>query len=516
MDNEKFALLSVSDKTGITEIAQTLVDHGYKLLSTGGTAALIREANIAVTEVSDHTGFPEVMDGRLKTLHPKIHGGLLGVRSNEEHQQAMEEHQIAAIDMVILNLYPFEQTVAGGGSTEEVIENIDIGGPSMLRSAAKNHESVTIVTNPEDYEQLTDELKFNNGTTTLLFRQSMAAKAFGLSATYDSAIASWFATQQQTNLPERLALSGNKVTDLHYGENPHQEAAFYTLSHSGTGVMQAEQVQGKALSYNNVNDSDAALACVREFDEPACVIVKHANPCGVAVADDLVGAFNAAFNCDNVSAYGGIVAVNREVTEEFAESLSGIFLEVLIAPSITLDAKSVLSKKAKLRVLILPELGEAVEKRLLVKSVSGGMLVQTNDDIVLNDSELKTVTKRTPEPTQMSDLTIAYIVAKHVKSNAIVFVKDGATIGIGAGQMSRIDSSNIGRLKAEAMNFDLNGSAMASDAFFPFADNVELAAECGVTAIIQPGGSIRDDEVIEAANAHDMAMVFTGIRHFRH
>lgn len=513
---QKFALLSVSDKTGVKEIAQALSEHGYTLLSTGGTAKLLRDEGLAVTDVSEHTQFPEMMDGRVKTLHPTIHGGLLGVRDNAAHVAAMQEHNIAPIDVMILNLYPFEQTVASGAAPEDVIEQIDIGGPSMLRSSAKNHRFVTIITSPDDYGALKDELKFNHGATSLLFRQSMAAKAFAHSAAYDGAIASWFAAQQHTALPQKISLNGAKLADLHYGENPHQAAAFYEMSGTGTGVMQAEQLQGKPLSYNNVNDADAALSCVREFSEPACVIVKHANPCGVAVANNLTAAYKAAFACDTVSAYGGIIAVNREVDEAFAEALSGIFLEVLIAPSITLDAQALLSKKQKLRLLVLPDLGQVAPTRLVTKTVSGGMLVQTEDDIIFNESELKTVTKNAPSDAQMVDLTLAYTVAKHVKSNAIVFAKGGATVGIGAGQMSRIDSTNIARLKSQAMNLDLNGSAMASDAFFPFSDNVELAAECGVSAIIHPGGSIRDEEVIAAANDHDIAMVFTGTRHFRH
>lgn len=513
---EKFALLSVSDKTHVADIAKMLTEQGYKLLSTGGTAKLLREQGLEVTDVSDHTGFSEMMDGRVKTLHPKIHGGLLGVRDNQAHVKAMQEHDIAAIDVVILNLYPFEKTVASGASPAEIIEQIDIGGPSMLRSAAKNHASVTIITSPDDYEALKDELKFNGGETSLLFRESMAAKAFAHSAAYDASIAAWFASQQQVTLPEKLSISGKKLSDLHYGENPHQQAAFYEVSGLGTGVMQAEQLQGKPLSYNNVNDADAALGCVREFTDPACVIVKHANPCGVAVAGNLVDAYKAAFACDTVSAYGGIIAVNREIDEAFAEALSGLFLEVLIAPSITLDAKEILAKKQKMRLLILPNLGKAAPKRLLTKTVSGGMLVQTDDDMIYQESELKTVTKDTPSQSQLKDLKLAYTVAKHVKSNAIVFVRDGATIGIGAGQMSRIDSTNIARLKAQAMNLDLTDAAMASDAFFPFPDNVELAAECGVTSIIQPGGSIRDEDVIEAANNHHISMVFSGTRHFRH
>ena len=516
MTTEKFALLSVSDKTGITDIAQTLSEHGYGLLSTGGTASLLREAGLEVIDVSDHTGFPEMMDGRVKTLHPKIHGGLLAVRDNEAHTASMAEHHIAPIDIAILNLYPFEQTVAGGAGPEEVIENIDIGGPSMLRSSAKNHAHVTIVTHPEDYDTLAEELKFNNGETTLLFRQSMAAKAFALSAAYDAAISRWFANQQQALLPKKLSLIGTKLTDLHYGENPHQKAAFYELNDGSTGIMQAEQLQGKALSYNNVNDADAALGCVREFSEPTCVIVKHANPCGVATSDNLANAYHAAFACDTVSAYGGIIAVNREIDEAFAEAISGLFLEVLIAPSITLDARAMLETKKKLRLLILPDLGTSGSPRLMTKSVNGGMLVQTEDDMVLHESELKTVTKCVPTEQQMQDLKLAYTAAKHVKSNAIVFAKDNTTLGIGAGQMSRIDSTNIARLKAEALNLDLKGSVLASDAFFPFPDNVELAAACGVAAIIQPGGSIRDEEVIASANEHEIAMVFTGTRHFRH
>ncbi len=516
MTSKKFALLSVSDKTGIVDIAKTLTMHGYTLLSTGGTASTLKQAGLAVVDVSDHTGFPEMMDGRVKTLHPKIHGGLLSVRDNAAHQAAMREHDIAPIEIVILNLYPFEQTVARGASFEDTIEQIDIGGPSMLRSSAKNHAYVTIVTNPSDYAMLAEELAANTGHTTPAFRKTMAAKAFALSASYDSAISQWFSQQTSNLFPERFSVAASRAATLHYGENPHQKGAFYLRGNAGTGIGHAEQLQGSALSYNNVNDADAALGCVREFEVPACVIVKHANPCGVATGNTITEAYVRAFACDTVSAYGGIIAVNQPVDEAFAEAISGLFLEVLIAPDVTDGARLMLEKKKKLKLLKLPSLNSAQPAALTVKSVAGGLLVQEEDRLVLDETTLKTVTNKAPDSAQLNDMKLAFCVAKHVKSNAIVLVKDGATIGIGAGQMSRIDSTNVAVAKAKAMGLESKGAVLASDAFFPFADNVELAATHGISAIIQPGGSIRDEEVVAAANAHDMAMVYTGIRHFRH
>lgn len=513
---KKFALLSVSDKTGIIELAQTLTRHGYALLSTGGTSKTLKDAGLSVTDIAEHTGFPEMMDGRVKTLHPKVHGGLLAIRDNAEHANAMREHAIEAIDIVILNLYPFEQTVARGANFEDTIEQIDIGGPSMLRSSAKNHAFVTIITNPNDYAALTSELDTHKGQTTPAFRKAMAAKAFALSASYDAAISGWFAAQIGDVFTEKFSVSGTRANALHYGENPHQKAAFYLRSGAQTGVGHAEQLQGASLSYNNVNDTDAALGCVREFSEPACVIVKHANPCGVAIGTTLVDAYSRAFACDTVSAYGGIIAVNRTVDEAFAEAIATLFLEVLIAPDFTAGARAMLEKKKKLKLLKLEKFANATAPALTVKSVAGGFLVQEEDGVVLDETTLKTITETKPNEAQLVDMKLAFLVAKHVKSNAIVLVKNGATIGIGAGQMSRIDSTNVAVSKAKAMGLDIQGAALASDAFFPFADNVELAAANGISAIIQPGGSIRDEEVVASANAHKIAMVTTGIRHFRH
>jgi phosphoribosylaminoimidazolecarboxamide formyltransferase/IMP cyclohydrolase len=512
----KFALLSVSDKSGIIDIAKILTQHGYQLLSTGGTSKTLKDAGLNVTDISEHTGFPEMMDGRVKTLHPKVHGGLLGVRNDAEHQKAMLDHHIAPIDIVILNLYPFEQTVARGANFDDTIEQIDIGGPSMLRSSAKNHAFVTIITTPLDYDALTQELAINHGATSAAFRKTMAAKAFALSASYDSAISQWFGLQIGATFPERFSLSATRASALHYGENPHQKAAFYLHSGSATGIGHADQLQGTALSYNNVNDADAALGCVREFQTPACVIVKHANPCGVATGSNITEAYKRAFACDTVSAYGGIIAVNQPVDKTFAEAISTLFLEVLIAPEITADARTMLEKKKKLKLLKLPSLASGNVPTITVKSVAGGLLVQEDDHIILDEETLKTVSETKPSDTQITDMKLAFLVAKHVKSNAIVLVKNGATIGIGAGQMSRIDSTNIAVSKARAMGLDTSGAVLASDAFFPFADNVELAAQHGIAAIIQPGGSIRDEEVVAAANKHNIAMVYTGVRHFRH
>ncbi len=510
----KRALISVSDKTGLLEFAKFLASQNITILSTGGTAKALRDAGIAVTEVSDHTGFPEIMDGRVKTLHPKIHGGLLAVRSNEAHKKAMDEHNIAPIDLVVINLYPFEETVAKGASFEECIENIDIGGPSMVRSAAKNHESVTIVTDPADYASVMEEMKAGGGATSHKTRKLLAAKAYSKTASYDAAISGWFNSQNETPFPKNLTIAGKLQQSLHYGENPHQEAAFYAAGETNGTLAAARQVQGAELSYNNLNDVSAAFELVREFEQPAIVIVKHANPCGVAVGANIVEAFTKALACDPVSAYGGIIATNRPLNKEFCDTLGKLFLEVMIAPDADADAISALSSRKKLKLLLSGNITKPAAK-MTVKTISGGFLYQ-EDDVIITKDELKTATKTAPSKTQLDDLMFAFTIAKHVKSNTIVIARGGATIGIGAGQMSRIDSTRIACWKAKEAGLVTEGCVLASDAFFPFADNVEMAAQAGISAIIQPGGSMRDSEVIEAADKAGIAMVFTGVRHFRH
>lgn len=521
------ALLSVSDKTGLVELGQALTAHGVELVSTGGTAKALREAGLAVRDISELTGFPEMMDGRVKTLHPKVHGGLLAVRDNPEHAAAMEAHAIGAIDLVVVNLYPFEATVARGADRDEVIENIDIGGPSMVRSAAKNHQFVTIVTDPADYAELTGELAEKGGATSLAFRRRCAAKAFALTATYDSMISQWFAFADQGQLfPGMLAVNGKAPVVLRYGENPHQQAALYTpAGPHGRGIAQAEQIQGKELSYNNYNDADAALELAAEFrgQAPAVVIVKHANPCGVAQRASLLDAWQEALACDSVSAFGGIVCVNTELDGPTAEAICDIFTEVVIAPSVSEAARAAFAKKKNLRLLVTGALPDPRRGSLSVKPITGGLLVQTRDNGAITAADLKVVTKRAPTGQELKDCLFAWTVARHVKSNAIVYARDGATAGIGAGQMNRRDSSRIAAMKAaeaaEKYGWTQSravGSAVASDAFFPFADGLLAAAEAGATAVIQPGGSIRDDEVIAAADEAGLAMVFTGMRHFRH
>ena len=523
----KRALLSVSDKTGLVELGQALAASGVELVSTGGTAKALREAGLEVRDISDLTGFPEMMDGRVKTLHPKVHGGLLAVRDNPEHAAAMEEHAIGAIDLVVVNLYPFEATIMRGAERDEIIENIDIGGPSMVRSSAKNHQFVTIVTDASDYPALLGELEVNDGATSLEFRKAMAAKAFAATASYDSMISQWFAFADQGQLfPDMLAINGRAPTALRYGENPHQKAALYTpVGPHQRGIAQAEQLQGKELSYNNYNDADAALELCAEFagGEPAVVIVKHANPCGVAQAGTLLEAWEAALQCDSVSAFGGIVAVNQELDGPTAEAIAQIFTEVVIAPAISDEARAAFAKKKNLRLLVTGDLPDPRRAGLAVKPITGGLLVQSRDNGSITPEELKVVTEREPTQQELTDCLFAWTVARHVKSNAIVYAKDGATAGIGAGQMNRRDSSRIAAMKAaeaaEKYGWDQSravGSAVASDAFFPFSDGLLAAAEAGATAVIQPGGSIRDDEVIEAANKAGLAMVFTGMRHFRH
>ncbi len=522
----KRALLSVSDKSGLVELGRALADRGVELVSTGGTARALREAGLDVRDVAELTGFPEMMDGRVKTLHPMVHGGLLAVRDNPEHAAAMDSHGIGAIDLVVVNLYPFEATVMRGAEREEIIENIDIGGPSMVRSAAKNHRFVTIVTDPADYPTLLAELE-GAGATSLDFRRKLAAKAFAATAAYDAMISQWFAfADQQQLFPDMLAVNGTAPVPLRYGENPHQQAALYTpAGPHGRGIAQAEQLQGKELSYNNYNDADAALELCAEFrtGDPAVVIVKHANPCGVAQAATLIEAWSEALACDSVSAFGGIVAVNRELDGETARAICEIFTEVVIAPSVSAEAREAFARKKNLRLLVTGELPDPRRSGLTVKPITGGLLVQTRDNGAISEADLRVVTQRQPTERELQDCLFAWTVARHVKSNAIVYARDGASAGIGAGQMNRRDSSRIAAMKAaeaaEKYGWDSPrtvGSAVASDAFFPFADGLLAAAEAGATAVIQPGGSIRDEEVIAAADEQGLAMVFTGMRHFRH
>ncbi len=520
------ALLSVSDKSGIVDLATALSRHGVELVSTGGTAAALRDAGLTVRDISDLTGFPEMMDGRVKTLHPIVHGGLLAVRDNAEHVASMKEHGIGAIDIVVVNLYPFEATVAKGADRDTIIENIDIGGPSMVRSAAKNHDAVAIVTDPADYAALIAELDANGGTS-LATRRRFAAKAYAATAAYDSAIAQWFAFADQGQaFPDTLPLAFTRGAELRYGENPHQSASLYIpRGPAARGIAQAEQVQGKALSYNNYNDADAALELVSEFRDgpPTVVIVKHANPCGVATGDTLIEAYQAALACDSVSAFGGIIAVNRPLDGETARAISGIFTEVVAAPDADDEAKAVFAAKKNLRLLLTGDLPDPARGGLSVKTIAGGLLVQSRDAGNLDQVELKVVTKRQPTEQELADCRFAWTVAKHVKSNAIVYAKGGSTAGIGAGQMNRLESARIAAWKAKDAADKAGwsqartiGSAVASDAFFPFADGLLAAVEAGATAVIQPGGSIRDEEVIAAADDAGLAMVFTGMRHFRH
>ncbi|MEP1961699.1 bifunctional phosphoribosylaminoimidazolecarboxamide formyltransferase/IMP cyclohydrolase [Tateyamaria sp.] len=518
------ALISVSDKTGLLEFATALAGQGIELLSTGGTARALREAGLNVRDVADVTGFPEMMDGRVKTLHPVVHGGLLALRDNDDHVASMEEHSIGAIDLVVVNLYPFEETVAKGAPYGEVIENIDIGGPAMIRSAAKNHGFVTVVVDVQDYDAVLSELTAQGGKTSYALRQRLAQTAYARTAAYDTAVSTWMAGEVPET-PRRRAFAGTLAQTLRYGENPHQAAAFYTDGAARPGVATATQHQGKELSYNNINDTDAAFELVSEFagQGPACAIIKHANPCGVATGGTLEQAYTRAFDCDRTSAFGGIIALNQPLDGPTAEAISGIFTEVVIAPGADADAVAVFAKKKNLRLLTTDGLSDPAAAAIAVKQVSGGFLVQDKDVGRISRDDLKVVTKRQPSEQELADLLFAWTVAKHVKSNAIIYVKDGATVGVGAGQMSRVDSTRIAARKAqdmaEAMGLPApltNGSVVASDAFFPFADGLVTAAEAGATALIQPGGSMRDDEVIAAADEAGLAMVFTGMRHFRH
>ncbi|MCW5732279.1 MAG: bifunctional phosphoribosylaminoimidazolecarboxamide formyltransferase/IMP cyclohydrolase [Alphaproteobacteria bacterium] len=520
------ALISVSDKTGLVELGRFLAGRGVEILSTGGSARALAEAGIAVREVAEHTGFPEMLDGRVKTLHPKIHGGLLGRRDLASHRDAMEAHGIGAIDLLVVNLYPFEATIARGAGIEECIENIDIGGPAMIRSAAKNHAAVTVIVDPADYEALRREMQEHEGATGADFRRRMAARAFARTAAYDAAISGWFASVLGDALPERLVVAGERAASLVYGENPHQQAALYAGGTPRRGLVGARVVQGKALSYNNINDTDAALELVAEFDpqaSAACAIIKHANPCGVALAGSLAEAYRAALACDPVSAFGGIVAFNRRLDAEAAAEVVRIFTEVIVAPDAEPAALELLAAKRNLRVLLTGGLPDPAAPGLVLRSIAGGFLAQERDNGRIDPAGLRTVTERTPDARELADMIFAFRVAKHVKSNAIVYAREAATVGIGAGQMSRVDSARIAAIKAgDAARAAgggeprTRGSVVASDAFFPFADGLLAAVEAGATAVIQPGGSIRDQEVIEAANRAGIAMVFTGMRHFRH
>jgi len=519
------ALLSVSDKSGLVAFARALADMGVELISTGGTAAMLRGEGLAVKDVSEVTGFPEMLDGRVKTLHPAVHGGLLAIRGDARHEAQTAEHAIAPIDLLVVNLYPFEATVAKGAAFVDCIENIDIGGPALIRGAAKNHAGVTVIVEPEDYAPVLDAMRANGGATSLDMRKRLAAKAYARTAAYDAAISNWFAQTLGEEMPAWRTFGGRLKFPLRYGENPHQRAAFYASGDARPGVATAVQHQGKELSYNNLNDTDAALELVAELGtaQPAVAIIKHANPCGVALGGDLKEAYLKALRCDSVSAFGGIIALNGTIDAAAAEEITKIFTEVVIAPDATEEAKSIFAAKKNLRLLTTGALPDPVAGGLMVRSLAGGLLVQSRDNGTTAAGNLRVVTKREPTEQELADLLFAFEVAKHVKSNAIVYAKDGATVGIGAGQMSRVDSSRIAAQKAadaaRALGIDeplTRGSVVASDAFFPFADGLLAAAEAGATAVIQPGGSMRDEEVIAAADEKGLAMVFTGLRHFRH
>jgi phosphoribosylaminoimidazolecarboxamide formyltransferase/IMP cyclohydrolase len=528
VDQQKIAraLLSVSDKTGLIDFARGLLAHGVELVSTGGTRKTLADAGLPVRDISDLTQFPEMMDGRLKTLHPKVHGGLLAIRENPEHEAAMLAHDIRAIDLLVVNLYPFEATLAKGAPYADCVENIDIGGPAMIRAASKNHDDVAVVVDPEDYAALTAEMIELNGATRLATRRRLAQKAFARTATYDAAISNWLATQIEVATPALRAFGGRLASDMRYGENPHQTAGFYRTGEDRPGVASARQTQGKQLSYNNINDTDAAYECVAEFDPTrtaAVVIVKHANPCGVAEGSTLVEAYRKALRCDPVSAFGGIVALNRRLDAATAREIVKIFTEVIIAPDAEPEAIEMIADKKNLRLLVAGGLPDPRAPGVAFRSVAGGFLAQSRDNAVIDDLDLTVVTRRTPDVRELADLKFAWRVVKHVKSNAIVYAKDGATVGVGAGQMSRVDSSRTAAHKAleAAKTVGLTeslatGAVVASDAFFPFADGLLAAAAAGATAVIQPGGSVKDAEVIAAADAQGLAMVFTGVRHFRH
>lgn len=517
------ALLSVSDKSGLVDLAVCLKQYGVEIFSTGGTAKTLRDSHIPVNEIADYTKAPEIMAGRVKTLHPLVHGGILARRDHVEDQNALKEFGISTVDLVVVNLYPFEKTIAAGSDEDAAIENIDIGGPAMIRSAAKNHKWVTIVTDPSDYLEILDELDNLKGRVTLSTRKKLARLAFSRTAAYDAAITTWFNAKLSDNLPDQLIISAQRRELLRYGENPHQDAAFYVTTRDRAGVGTARQIQGKSLSYNNLNDTDTAFELVAEFESPAVAIIKHANPCGVALGSTPIEAYIRALNCDKVSAFGGIVAFNSPIDGITAKAVTELFSEVVIAPDADEEAKEIFSSKNNLRLLLTGSMPKMSQKEFDFRSISGGILVQNRDLIRTKEADLKVVTKRTPTPSEMDDLLFAFQVSKHVKSNAIVFAKNYATIGIGAGQMSRVDSSRIGAWKARetARSYDtplnrLEGSVVASDAFFPFPDGLLVAIKAGAKAVIQPGGSIRDKEIIKAADSHNVSMVFTGTRHFRH
>lgn len=517
------ALISVSDKSGLIELGQALTRHGVEILSTGGSAQALRAAGIAVKEVGEHTGFPEILDGRVKTLHPAIHAGLLARRDLPEHQSAMAEHRLAPIDLLVVNLYPFEATVARGASFADAIENIDIGGPALIRAAAKNHDFVTVVVDPTDYLELIAALDAQGGATTLALRRRLAASAYARTGAYDAAISAWFAGQLGDATPHRLVVAGTLAQRLRYGENPHQNAALYVTAEARPGIASARQMQGKELSYNNINDTDAAFELAAEFAEPAIAIIKHANPCGVAIGADLAAAWAKAFACDTVSAFGGIVAANRALDAKTAQAIASIFVEVVIAPGADDAALAVFAQKKNLRLLITDSIPDPAASHRTLRSVAGGLLVQGSDNARITRAMLNTVTRRAPSEAEIADLLFAFAVCKHVKSNAIVFARAGATVGIGAGQMSRVDSARIAAWKAAEMAASAGekeprskGAVVASDAFFPFPDGLIACADAGARAVIQPGGSMRDAEVIAAADARDLAMVTTGVRHFRH
>ncbi len=520
------ALLSVSDKTGLIDLGRALADQGVELLSTGGSAKALRDAGLSVRDVADVTGFPEMMDGRVKTLHPNVHGGLLALRDNDSHLAAMKEHGIGAIDLLVVNLYPFESTVAAGADYDTCVENIDIGGPAMIRAAAKNHGFVTVVVDTEDYDRLLGDMAQHDGATCPKFRRKLAQKAYARTAAYDAAVSNWLAAELNDKAPRRRVVAGTLAQVLRYGENPHQQAAFYTDGTARPGVATARQVQGKDLSYNNINDTDAAFELASEFasaDGPACAIIKHANPCGVARAGTLKDAYMRAFDCDRTSAFGGIVALNHPLDGATAEEIAQIFTEVVIAPGADADAMSIFAKKKNLRLLLTDTMADPRAAAQTIRQVSGGYLMQDKDNGHITAEDLRVVTKRAPTDAELADLLFAWKVAKHVKSNAIIYVRDGATVGIGAGQMSRVDSCRIAARKAQDMADALGlaapltqGSVVASDAFFPFSDGLLTAAEAGASAVIHPGGSMRDDEVIAAADDAGLAMVLTGMRHFRH
>jgi len=511
----KRALLSVSNKAGLLPLARGLSDKGVQLFSTGGTAKTIRDAGIAVTDVAELTGSPEILGGRVKTLHPKVHGGILGRRDLDDHLAQMKEHGIEAIDLVVVNLYPFRETLASGADYDTCVENIDIGGPAMIRAAAKNHASVVILTDPNDYDSFLGAFT-QSGDVSVEQKRSYAAKAYAHTAAYDTAISTWLTKEAGTEMPLEISFAGKKISTLRYGENPHQSAAVYANGDKRPGAINAEIVQGKALSYNNLNDTDAAFECVSEFLVPAVAIIKHANPCGVAMRESLAEAYRAALACDPVSAFGGIIACNRPLDGETATEIVKIFTEVIIAPGADEAALAVIASKPNLRLLLTDGLPDPAEPGMAYKSIAGGLLVQNRDAGQVGPDELKIVTKRQPTALEIADLLFAFRVAKHVKSNAIIYAKNGSTLGVGAGQMSRVDSARIAARKADDANLPTEGCIVASDAFFPFADGLDAAINAGASAVIQPGGSMRDQEVIDRADKAGLAMVYTGMRHFRH